>query len=62
MLAWHPFLYHAVGSRGIQPMSKQEFDAYLRDQIVQGEMTPEDAEVEWDFFVNGWDSVQNIYG
>ena len=42
-------------------MTKQEFDAYLRDQIAQCEMTPEDSEVEYDFFVNGWDSVQNIY-
>lgn len=42
-------------------MTKQEFDAYLRDQISKGEMTPEDAEVEYDFFANGWDSVQNLY-
>ena len=44
------------------PMTKQEFDAYLRDQIAKGEITPEDAEVEYDFFVNGLDSVQNLYG
>lgn len=43
-------------------MTKQEFDDYLRQQIALGEMTPEEAEVEWDFFVNGCDSVQNIYG
>lgn len=43
-------------------MSKEEFDAYLRDQIAKGEITPEDAEVEYDYFVNGWDSFQNIYG
>lgn len=43
-------------------MTKQEFEDYLRDQIAIGEMTPEDAEVEYDFFVNGWDSVQNLYG
>lgn len=43
-------------------MTKQEFDAYLREQIAKGEITPEDAEVEYDYFVNGWDSFQNIYG
>ena len=43
-------------------MTKQEFDTYLRDQIAKGDMTPEDAEVEYDYFVNGWDSIQNIYG
>lgn len=43
-------------------MTNQEFDAYLRDQIDRGEITPEDAEVEYDYFVNGWDSYQNIYG
>ena len=43
-------------------MTKDEFDAYLRDQIAAGEMTPEAAESEWDFFVNGMDSIQNIYG
>lgn len=43
-------------------MSRDEFEAYLRDQIAIGEITPADAEVEYDYFVNGWDSVQNIYG
>lgn len=43
-------------------MTKEEFDAYLREQISNGEITPADAEVEWDYFVNGWDSFQNIYG
>ena len=43
-------------------MTKEEFDAKLRDQIAKGEITPEDAESEWDFFVNGMDSFQNIYG
>lgn len=43
-------------------MSRYEFDAYLRDQIAKGEITPEAAASEWDFFVNGTDSIQNIYG
>ena len=43
-------------------MTKQEFDAYLRKQIAAGEITPEEAESEWDFFVNGMDTFQNIYG
>lgn len=43
-------------------MTRDEFDAYLRDQIASGEMTPDDAASEWDYFVNGWDSYQNIYG
>ena len=43
-------------------MTKEEFDAGLRDQIARGEITPEEAESEWDFFVNGMDSFQNIYG
>lgn len=38
------------------------FDAELKAKIASGEMTPEDAEVEWDFHFNGTDSVQNIYG
>ncbi len=43
-------------------MTKEEFDAKLREQIAKGEITPEDAAVEYDFFVNGCDSYQNIYG
>ena len=43
-------------------MTREEFDAKLREQIANGELTPEAAESEWDYFVNGWDSVQNIYG
>ena len=43
-------------------MTRSEFDAMLRDQIAKGEITPEAAESEWDFFVNGTDSIQNIYG
>lgn len=43
-------------------MTREEFDAELRKQIADGEITPEQAESEWDFFVNGYDSVQNIYG
>ena len=43
-------------------MTKEEFDAKLRDQIQKGEISPADAEVEMDFFLNGWDSYQSIYG
>jgi len=43
-------------------MTKEEFDAELREQIERGEITPEQAESEMDFFVNGSDSFQNIYG
>ena len=43
-------------------MTREEFDAKLREQIANGDITPEDAEVEWDFFVNGPDTYQNIYG
>ena len=43
-------------------MSRDEFDAKLREQIAKGEITPEDAAVEYDYFVNGPDTYQNIYG
>lgn len=43
-------------------MTKEEFEKKLREEIAKGEITPEDAEVEFDYFVNGWDSFQNIYG
>lgn len=43
-------------------MTKEEFDAKLREQIAKGEITPDDAESEMDFFLNGCDSFQNIYG
>ena len=43
-------------------MTREEFDAKLREQIAKGEITPMDAESEWDFFVNGTDSYQSIYG
>lgn len=43
-------------------MTREEFDAMLREQIAKGDITPADAEVEWDFFVNGPDTYQNIYG
>ena len=45
-----------------KPMTKEQFDAMLREQIASGEITPEDAESEWDFFVNGYDSWQKYYG
>lgn len=38
------------------------FDAMLKAKIAAGEMTPEDAEVEWDFHFNGWDSRLNTCG
>ena len=43
-------------------MTNKEFDEMLREKITKGEITPEDAQVEYDFFVNGFDSFQNIYG
>ena len=43
-------------------MTNKEFDEMLREKITKGEITPEDAQVEYDFFVNGSDSFQNIYG
>lgn len=43
-------------------MTSKEFDEMLREKISKGEITPEDAQVEYDFFVNGSDSFQNIYG
>lgn len=43
-------------------MTKEELDAMLREQITLGEITPADAEAEMDFFLNGTDSYQNIYG
>ena len=39
-------------------MTREEFDAKLREQIAAGELTPEAAESGWDFFVNGEDSYQ----
>lgn len=43
-------------------MASKDFDEMLREKISNGEITPEDAESEWDFFVNGADSYQTIYG
>ena len=43
-------------------MTRDEFDAMLREQIRNGEITAEAAESEWDYFVNGTDSYQTIYG
>ena len=45
-----------------QKMTRDEFDAMLREQIANGEITAEAAESEWDYFVNGTDSYQTIYG
>ena len=43
-------------------MTREEFEKMLREQIARGEITPMDAESEWDFFVNGADSYQKYYG
>ena len=43
-------------------MTNAEFDEMLRAKIASGEITPEDAEVEYDFFANGWDSRENLCG
>lgn len=43
-------------------MTKEEFDAYLWEKIANKEITPEDAEVEMDYFLNGFDSRENLCG
>jgi len=43
-------------------MTNAEFDEMLRAKIASGEITPEDAEVEYDFFANGFDSRENLCG
>ena len=43
-------------------MTNAEFDEMLRKKIASGEITPEDAEVEYDFFANGFDSRENLCG
>ena len=43
-------------------MTNAEFDEMLLEKIAKGEITPEDAEVEYDFFANGYDSYENFYG
>lgn len=43
-------------------MTREEFEAKLKQQIADGEITSEEAESEWDFFVNGTDSFQKYYG
>lgn len=43
-------------------MTSEDFEQFLKNQIACGEITPEDAESEYDFFVNGSDSWQNVYG
>ena len=43
-------------------MTNNEFDQKLREQIAKGEITPEEAAIEYDYFANGADSYQNIYG
>lgn len=43
-------------------MTRNEFEAKIREQIANGEITPEEAESEWDFFVNGSETFQSVYG
>ena len=43
-------------------MTRDEFDAMLREQIANGEITAIEAESEWDFFANGSDSFETVYG
>ena len=38
------------------------YEAYLRAKIASGEMTPEEAESEWDYRFNGWSSRQSTCG
>ena len=40
----------------------EAFDAMLRAKIASGEMTPEEAAVEWDFHFNGMDCRENLGG
>lgn len=40
----------------------ERFDAYLRSMIANGEMTPEEAGIEWDYHFNGSASRQNTCG
>ena len=46
----------------MKQLTREQYEAELREQIERGEITPEAAESEWDFFVNGPDTFQNIYG
>lgn len=41
---------------------KNEFEAKLWEEIAADDITSEQAESEWDFYVNGMDSYQSIYG
>ena len=40
----------------------EEFDAYLRAQIANGDMTPDEADSEWYYHFNGMDSRENTCG
>lgn len=42
-------------------MTREEFEEKLKKEIAEGIITPEDAESEWDFFVNGSDSYAKYY-
>lgn len=43
-------------------MTREEIDADIRAQIARGELTPEQAESEWEFAVNGPDTFESVYG
>ena len=44
-------------------MSRDEFDAMLREQIAKGEITPDEAENEYWYFVNRFeDTLEGVYG
>lgn len=41
--------------------AKELFERKLDTKVREGEITPEEAESEWDFFCNGSDSYQKYY-
>ena len=41
---------------------REEFDAMLRAKIASGELTPDEAEMEWDYHFNGFESRQSVCG
>ena len=42
-------------------LTREEFEEKLKKEIEEGIITPDEAESEWDFFVNGSDSYQKYY-
>lgn len=41
---------------------REEYTAMLLEKITNGEITPEEAEIEWDYHFNGTDSRENLCG